>query len=132
MFMPSKSQSKNSLTLCIFTMVILLGVYNTTEHFTDSVSLIRRASPVGKCIFICTLHMGQLRHSECQQFALNCQWVDSTACTKLQDLSLKMIHTVHQTTVIFLIYLSAGTEMAPGGLRHYSNFVFKFLKRKTV
>lgn len=42
------------------------GVYNTTESFTDSVSLILGRSPVGRYIFISTLHMGKLRHSECR------------------------------------------------------------------
>lgn len=44
-------------------------------------------------------------------------------CTKLQDLGLKTICTRRQPIVIFLIYLSAGTEMAPGGLRQCSHLL---------
>lgn len=61
---------------------------------------------------------------------LGCQWLGSTACAETRALSPKTIPTIHQMTVISLIYLSAGTEIAPGGLLHHSNFIFKFLKKK--
>lgn len=106
-------------------MVIPFGVCNTTKCLTDTVSLILRTSPVGRYIFISTLHMGKLRYSECQQFVLAAHLAQ-----RLQVLSPKTSHTIHQMTVLFLIYLSAGTEIAPGGLLHHSNFIFKFLKKK--
>lgn len=111
-------------------MVIPFGIYNTTKCFPDIVSLILRTAPPGRYIFISTLHMGKLRHSKCQQFALACQCIAAQLVLKLQDLSLKTIPAIHQMTVIQLIYLSAGTEIAPGRLLHRSNFIFKFLKEK--
>jgi hypothetical protein len=50
-------------------------------------------------------------------------WKHSLGC-------LETILNSHQTALISLIYLSAGTEIAPGGLQHLSNFIFKFLKKK--
>lgn len=111
-------------------MVIPFGVCNTTKCFTDIVSLILRTSLVGRYIFISTLHIGKLRHSECQQFALAARGLAAQLARRLQALSLKTIGAIHQMTVIFLIYLSAGTEIAPGGLLYHSNFIFEFLKKK--
>lgn len=111
-------------------MVILLGVYSTTESLTDSVSLILGTSPVGMLYFYLHFAYGKTEAQRVSACASVCPWADSTACPKHQDLCLKTLHTVQQPTVIFLICLSAGTEMAPGGLQHHSNFTFKCLKEK--
>jgi hypothetical protein len=74
---------------------------------------------------------GKTEAQLCQQFALaHQQCLAAQLALTLQDLSLKTSHTIHRKTAIFLIYLPAGTEIAPGGLRHLSNFIFKYLQKK--